>query len=101
MYFCTVETNEQKPDFSEVLEVASEAGHILLENGAELSRVEDIMNRISTHFGVSSGHFFILSLCRSFLSGRIIVSFLLHTYYSLRYAVFFVKHGGKIIKTEE
>ena len=61
MYFCTVEQNEQIPDFSEVLEVASEAGHILLENGAELSRVEDIMNRISTHFGVSSGHFFILS----------------------------------------
>lgn len=61
MYFCTVEQIEQKPDFSEVLEVASEAGHILLENGAELSRVEDIMNRISTHFGVSSGHFFILS----------------------------------------
>ena len=61
MYFCTVEQNEQIPDFAEVLEVASEAGHILLENGAELSRVEDIMNRISTHFGVSSGHFFILS----------------------------------------
>ena len=61
VYFCTVEQNEQIPDFAEVLEVASEAGHILLENGAELSRVEDIMNRISTHFGVSSGHFFILS----------------------------------------
>ena len=54
-------TMEERPDFSEVLEVASEAGHILLENGAELSRVEDIMNRISTHFGVSSGHFFVLS----------------------------------------
>ena len=26
----------------EVLEVASEAGHILLENGAEISRVEEI-----------------------------------------------------------
>jgi len=52
---------ENKPDFSEVLEVASEAGHILLENGAEISRVEDIMIRISTHFGVSSGHFFVLS----------------------------------------
>ena len=48
-------------DFSEVLEVASEAGHILLENGAEISRVEDIMNRISTHYGVSSGNFFVLS----------------------------------------
>ena len=52
---------EQNPDFAEVLEVASEAGHILLENGAEISRVEDIMNRISTHFGVNSGNFFVLS----------------------------------------
>ena len=60
---------QQKPDFSEVLEVASEAGHILLENGAEISRVEDIMNRISTHFGVSSGHFFVLSN-GVFTSGR-------------------------------
>ncbi|MBR1510467.1 MAG: threonine/serine exporter family protein [Bacteroidales bacterium] len=52
---------EQKPDFAQVLEVASEAGHILLENGAEISRVEDIMNRIATHYGVSSGNFFVLS----------------------------------------
>jgi len=51
----------ERPDFSEVLEVASEAGHILLENGAEISRVEDIMGRIATHFGVSSGNFFVLS----------------------------------------
>lgn len=50
-----------KPDFTEVLEVASEAGHILLENGAELSRVEDIMSRIATHYGVNSGNFFVLS----------------------------------------
>ena len=34
-------------DFAEVLEVAAKAGHILLENGAEISRVEDIMSRIS------------------------------------------------------
>lgn len=52
---------EQKPDFAEVLDVASEAGHILLENGAEISRVEDIMNRIAMHFGVHSGNFFVLS----------------------------------------
>lgn len=45
----------------EVLEVASEAGHILLENGAEISRVEDTMERISSHYGVNSGHFFVLS----------------------------------------
>lgn len=47
--------------FPEVLELASKAGHILLQNGAEISRVEDIMARIATHFGVSSGNFFVLS----------------------------------------
>lgn len=46
---------------SEVLEVATTAGRILLENGAETSRVEDIMDRISRHYGVDSGHFFVLS----------------------------------------
>ncbi len=46
---------------SEVLEVASLAGHILLENGAEISRVEDIMSRISTHYGVQGGNFFVIS----------------------------------------
>ena len=45
----------------DVLEMASEAGHILLENGAEISRVEDTMERISSHYGVKSGHFFVLS----------------------------------------
>jgi len=33
----------------------------LLENGAEISRVEDIMARIATHYGVDSGNFFVLS----------------------------------------
>lgn len=46
---------------SEVLEVASLAGHILLENGAEISRVEDIMSRISAHYGVEGGNFFVIS----------------------------------------
>ncbi len=46
---------------TEVLEVASMAGHILLENGAEISRVEDTMERIASHYGVDSGHFFVLS----------------------------------------
>ena len=31
---------ERQHELSEVLEVASTAGHILLENGAEISRVE-------------------------------------------------------------
>ena len=48
-------------DLAEVLEVASHAGHILLENGAEISRVEDIMSRIASHYGVDSGNFFVLS----------------------------------------
>lgn len=48
-------------DLAEVLEVAAKAGHILLENGAEISRVEDIMSRISSCFGVDSGNFFVLS----------------------------------------
>lgn len=43
------------------LEVASLAGHILLENGAEISRVEDTMERISCHYGVESKNFFVLS----------------------------------------
>ena len=30
----------------EVMEVAMEAGHILLENGAEIFRVEETINRI-------------------------------------------------------
>ncbi len=52
---------KETTDFAEVLGVAAEAGHILLENGAEISRVEDIMSRISSHYGVDSGNFFVLS----------------------------------------
>lgn len=44
-----------------VLEIAMAAGHILLENGAEISRVEETMERICTYFGVESGNFFVLS----------------------------------------
>lgn len=56
-----MEEERQDIDLAEVLEVASEAGHILLENGAEISRVEDIMSRIASHFGVDASHFFVLS----------------------------------------
>ena len=54
---------ETKETFTseDVLEVASEAGHILLENGAEISRVEDTMERLSSHYGVHTGHVFVLS----------------------------------------
>ena len=56
-----METQQEHGNISEVLEVAAEAGHILLENGAEISRVEDIMSRIASHYGVDSGSFFVLS----------------------------------------
>ena len=44
-----------------ILSLASEAGHVLLENGAEISRVEDTMERIATHFGEQNENFFVLS----------------------------------------
>lgn len=45
----------------DVLEFASEAGRILLENGAEISRVEETMERIARHFGETGERFFVLS----------------------------------------
>lgn len=44
-----------------VLDAAMEAGHILLQNGAEISRVEETMERICSHYGVMTGEFFVLS----------------------------------------
>lgn len=46
---------------TKVLDLASEAGHILLENGAEIARVEDVMQRIAHHYGVEDASFFVLS----------------------------------------
>ena len=43
------------------LDLAYEAGSILLENGAEISRVEETMRRIATHYGVEEESFFVLS----------------------------------------
>ena len=48
-------------DVGRVLELATEAGHILLENGAEISRVEETMKRISSALGVEHDDFFVLS----------------------------------------
>lgn len=48
-------------DFGEVLLTAMEAGHILLENGAEVFRVEETMLRISRYFGMMDEDFFVLS----------------------------------------
>ena len=44
-----------------VMHAAMEAGHILLENGAEIDRVEETMERICRHFGVENASFFVLS----------------------------------------
>lgn len=43
------------------LEVASLAGHIMLENGAEIARVEEVMQRIASKYGAGSSNFFVLS----------------------------------------
>lgn len=43
------------------MDLAYEAGAILLENGAEISRVEETMRRIAGHFGVEDESFFVLS----------------------------------------
>ena len=44
-----------------ILDLTYEAGAILLENGAEISRVEETMRRIATHYGVEDENFFVLS----------------------------------------
>lgn len=48
-------------DQREVLDIAMEAGHILLENGAEIFRVEETIDRICRHYGVESENAFVLS----------------------------------------
>ena len=45
----------------EILSLASDAGHVLLENGAEISRVEETMERIATYYGEEKENFFVLS----------------------------------------
>ena len=46
---------------TKTLDLAYEAGSILLENGAEISRVEETMRRIASHYGVEDEDFFVLS----------------------------------------
>lgn len=48
-------------DKNKALDIVSRAGHIMLENGAEISRVEEVMDRIAHAYGVDSGNFFVLS----------------------------------------
>ncbi|MFR4154266.1 MAG: threonine/serine exporter family protein [Coprococcus sp.] len=47
-------------DEDEVMELAMQAGELLLENGAEIFRVEETMERICRHYGVESASQFIL-----------------------------------------
>ena len=49
-------TTEQE----QALQLATEAGHILLENGAEISRVEETMTRIASAYGIEDESFFVL-----------------------------------------
>ena len=59
-----MEEREQKTveeQQAQALAIASEAGHLLLENGAAISRVEETMERIATYYGVDSKSFFVLS----------------------------------------
>lgn len=48
-------------DNKRVMELALQAGHILLENGAEIFRVEETMDRICHYYGSESGNAFVLS----------------------------------------
>lgn len=43
------------------MEVAMQAGHILLENGAEIFRVEETIGRICRHFGIHTVNVFTMS----------------------------------------
>jgi uncharacterized membrane protein YjjP (DUF1212 family) len=48
-------------DPTKPLDLAYEAGSILLENGAEISRVEETIRRIASHYGVEGEDLFVLS----------------------------------------
>ncbi len=55
------EKEAKKPDTERILNIAIEAGHILLENGAEIFRVEETMERIAGYYGVDEKEFYVLS----------------------------------------
>jgi len=58
---CPAAGSRERADGKEVLELALQAGHLLLENGAEIFRVEETMDRICRHYGVQSESTFVLS----------------------------------------
>lgn len=45
----------------DVLNVCTDIGRILLENGAEISRTEDTLERIAEYYGVAESDFFVLT----------------------------------------
>lgn len=49
-------TQQQK-----ALQLATDAGHILLENGAEINRVEETMQHIASAYGIEGESFYVLS----------------------------------------
>ena len=52
---------EEYPEMHRVLELALEAGRILLRNGAEIFRVEETIEHICKRFGVEAVDSFVLS----------------------------------------
>ncbi len=52
---------ESVNDNAKAMDLACLAGQILMENGAELQRVDETMNRIVDHYGITDKQFYILS----------------------------------------
>lgn len=46
---------------NEILNICTEAGRIMLANGAEVFRTEDTLDRIARHYGITDGDFFVLT----------------------------------------
>lgn len=53
--------NDFENNKNQIYDVAMQAGRILLQNGAEISRVEETMERICKHYGAESVDSFVLS----------------------------------------
>lgn len=59
---CKLSTDENMElTEKKVLEVAAFAGHVLLENGAEIFRVEETIEKIAQAYGMKGDHSFVLS----------------------------------------
>lgn len=57
-----VNPSENEPaDMYRVLDACVAAGKILLENGAEIFRVEETMKRISSYYGVTNADFYVIT----------------------------------------